>query len=64
MSQIAIEPADEWKRYGHNPKPCRAERADCPSGLHCTTCAKPIVEGYRPGFFDERVWTHDVGPVR
>ncbi len=60
MATPAIEPADEWNRYGHSPKPCRAERADCPPGLHCGTCAKTIVEGYRPGYFDERIWTHDV----
>jgi len=63
MSQDAIEPDAEIARYGHAPKPCRAERTDCPKTTHCFSCSRPIREGYRPGFYQERVWTHEIGEL-
>ena len=62
LMDIKIDPFDERERHGHNPVPCEAHRWNCPASPHCATCAKPIAEGYCPGFGGS-AWTHDV-PAR
>jgi hypothetical protein len=57
---IPTDPGEEFARFGHNPRPCVASRADCPDFPHCATCRAPIAEGYRAGYFGQRIWTHRV----
>jgi hypothetical protein len=59
---IQVDPHVEFRKYGHNPVPCKSQRSTCPDKEHCATCGDVIIEGYRAGFHDQRIWTHGAAP--